>query len=281
VFTVASADGTEVRAYDEGQGRAIVMLGPGLDDGTRTKRLAARLTGRYRVLRLHRRQYRLDLKADPKLGGSPVPIAKEVEDAVAVARAVGEPVLLYGHSDGGVVALEALAASPSSFAGAVVYEPAAVIDEPLAGKDAHVLTEARALLAAGKPGKAIGMFLRGTIELPPWQARLAALAVALTPHYRRLVPAQLDSLDALDRLGVRLDTYARITVPTVLLGGDRGPAHIARRLDAVARVMPSARKVVMRGRDHGADLKAPKEVAAVIDEQATRVGLRSSHEVRG
>jgi len=265
VFTVASADGTDVRAYDEGQGRAIVMLGPGLDDGTRTRRLAARLTARYRVLRLHRRQYRLDLMADPKLGGSSVPIAREVEDAVAVARAVGEPVLLYGHSDGGVVALEALAASPSSFAGAVVYEPAAVIDEPLAGKDGEVLTRARALLAAGKPGKAIEVFLRDTIELPPWQARLAAMATALIPHYRRLVPAQLDSLEALDRLGVRLDTYAQITVPTVLLGGDRGPAHIARRLDAVARVMPQARKVVMRGRDHGADLKAPKEVAAVIE----------------
>jgi pimeloyl-ACP methyl ester carboxylesterase len=156
VFTVTSADGTDVRAYDEGKGPAIVMLGPRLDDGTRTKKLAAILAGRYRVLRLHRRQYRLDLKADPKLGGSPVSIAQEVEDVVAIVRAIGGPVLLYGHSDGGVVALEALAASPSSFAGAVVFEPAAVIDadKPLAGKDGRVLAEARATLAAGRPGKA-------------------------------------------------------------------------------------------------------------------------------
>ncbi len=277
LFTVTSADGTDVRAYDEGpaqrQGPAIVIVGPGLDDGTRTKRLAAHLTGRHRVLRLHRRQFRLDLKPDPKLGGSPVSIAQEVQDVVAVATGVGGPVLVYGHSDGGVVALEALAASPESFAGAVIFEPAAVIDaaKPLAGKDGEVLTAARAALAAGRPGKAMEIFFRRTIELPAWQAWPAAALVPLIPRYRRLVPAQLDSLEALDRLGARLDIYAKITVPTVLLGGDRSPAHIARRLDAVARVMPGARRVTMPGRDHGADLKHPKDVAAVIEEHARRV----------
>jgi pimeloyl-ACP methyl ester carboxylesterase len=286
VFTVSSADGTEVRAYDEGprglagrgvKGPAIVLLHPGLDDGTRPKRVAAFLTPKYRVLRPIRRQYRLDLK--PRT----TTIADEVSDVVAVARALGGPVLLYGHSDGAVVALEALAAAPDAFAGAVIYEPAAVIDpnEPLAGKDGVVLKEARAQLAKGKPGKAMSVFFRHTIELPPWQAKLAALAVGLIPRYRNLVGAQLDSLEALDRLGVRLDTYSRITVPTVLLGGDSGPAHIARRLDAIAAVMPHARKVVMPGRDHGADLKAPEEVAAVIERLAEEVGLPSDHEVPG
>lgn len=271
----------DVLAYDEGptinKGPAIVMLGPGLDDGRRTKRLAARLTSRFRVLRLHRRQYRLDLKP------AKTSIAQEVEDAVAVAQAVAGPVLLYGHSDGGVVALEALAAAPQTFAAGVVFEPAAVIDpaKPLAGKDGEVLTKARAALAAGRPGKAMDIFFRETIELPPWQAKAAAMLIPVVPRYRRLVGAQLDSLEALDRLGVRLDTYAKITVPTVLLRGDRGPAHIHERLDAIARAMPQARKVVLKGRDHGADLKAPREVAAVIEAQADRVGLRSDHELRG
>jgi pimeloyl-ACP methyl ester carboxylesterase len=276
MLTVPSADGTDVRAYDEGHGPAIVILGPGLDDGTRTKRLAAHLVARHRVLRLHRRQYRLDLKADPKLGGSPATIAEEVEDVLAVARVVGEPVFLYGHSDGGVVALEALAASPSSFTGAVIFEPAAVIDKPLAGNDGEVLAQARAALAAGRPGKAIEIFIRDTIELPPWQARLAAAGAALIPKYRRLIPCRLDALEALDRLGVRLDTYARITVPTLLLGGDRNPAHIVERLDAIERVMPQARRVVMAGRDHGADLKHPKQIAGIIEAETRRVGASSN-----
>jgi pimeloyl-ACP methyl ester carboxylesterase len=277
MLSIPSRDGTEVRAHDEGQGPAIVLLHPGLDDGTRPKRLAALLTPKYRVLRPIRRQYRLDLK--PRTAT----IAQEVEDVVALAKAMGAQVLLYGHSDGGVVALEALAAAPEVFAGGVIFEPAAVIDAnvPLAGKDGAVLKQARALLARGRPGKAFSVFLRDTIELKPWQARLTGFFVGIVPHYRRLVGAQLDSLEALDRLGVRLDTYSRITVPTVLLGGDRGPAHIARRLNAVAAAMPHARKVVMPGRDHGADLKAPKEVAAVIDGLAREIGLRSDHDVRG
>jgi pimeloyl-ACP methyl ester carboxylesterase len=272
VFTTTSADGTTVRAYDEGHGPAIVLLGPGLDDGTRDKKLANILAKRFRVVRLHRRQYRLDLKADPKLG-SPCTIAEEVLDVLAVVRAIGGPVVLYGHSDGGVVALEALAASPSSFAGGVIFEPAAVIGPPLSGEGGQVLKQARAALAAGRPGKAMAIFSRGASGLPPWQASLVGLIVAVVPKYRRLVPCQLDSLEALDQLGVRLDTYAMIEVPTVLLGGGskRNPAHIRKRLDAIQRVMPHAERVVMPKRDHGADLKAPKEVARVIETLADKV----------
>ncbi|MEV8441411.1 hypothetical protein AB0425_28865 [Actinosynnema sp. NPDC051121] len=64
---------------------------------------------------------------------------------------------------------------------------------------------------------------RGKVGLPPWQAWSAGVLTALVPRYRALVPARIDDLEALDRLGVRLDVYARITVPTLLLGGDRSP----------------------------------------------------------
>jgi pimeloyl-ACP methyl ester carboxylesterase len=271
MLTVTSADGTDVRAYDEGQGPTIVLLGPGLDDGTRTRRLAAILARRFRVIRLHRRQYRLDLKADPKLGGSPASVAQEVQDVLAVVRAVGQPVVLYGHSDGGVVALEALAASPASFAGAVIFEPAAVIGPPLAGEDGRILKRARAALAAGRPGKAAAIFSREPAGLPAWQAWLVGVTVPLVPKYRRLVPAQIDAIEAIDRLGVRLNVYAQIKVPTVLLGGDRGPAHIPARLNAIQQVMPHAERVVMHKRDHGADLKHPKDVARVIETLADKV----------
>jgi pimeloyl-ACP methyl ester carboxylesterase len=263
MITTTSADGTDVRVYDEGQGPAIVMLGPGLDDGTRCKKIAAILAERFRVVRLHRRQYRLDLKADPELGGSPCTVAQEVEDVLAVVRAIGEPVVLYGHSDGGVVALEALAASPSSFAGAVIFEPAAVVERPWSGEDGQVLKQARTALAAGRPGKAMAIFSHGAVGLPRWQALLVGMSVALIPKYRRLVPAQLDSLEAMDGLGVRLDAYAKIEVPAVLLSGDRSPPNIE-RLDAIERVMPHTERVVMHKRDHGADVKHPKQVAAII-----------------
>lgn len=264
MLTATAADGTTALAYDEGSGPAILLLHPGLDDGRRCKGLARILSGQgYRVLRLHRRQYRLDL---PKCT-----VAEEVLHVQAVVEAVGEPVLLYGHSDGGVIALESLVALPDAFAGAVIFEPASVVDSLWGGPDGEVIARARAALAAGRIGKAMEIFVRDGTGLPAWQAWVSGALTGLIPRYRRLVPAQINSLEAMDHLGVRLDAYAGITVPTVLLGGGRTPAHITRVVDAVASAIPSAERVVLPRRDHGADLKAPKEVAGVILSLAGKV----------
>lgn len=270
---VFSADGTDIAVHEEGTGPVILMVHPGLDDGTRSKKLAALLARRFRVLRLHRRQYRLDLKTD----GTPCSIVQEAEDVLAVAHAVGEPVLLYGHSSGAVVSLEALAASASAsaspFAGAVLFEPPALIHPPTADEN-EILVQARAAITAGKPAKAMRIFVRQAVGLPAWQATLFGAFTAVVPHHRRLAPSQIDDLEALQDLGIRLDAYARITVPTVLLGGDRSPANLAARLDTLKQVMPHSERVVMHRRDHGADLRAPEDVARAVEALADKVLLR-------
>jgi pimeloyl-ACP methyl ester carboxylesterase len=261
MLTTTASDGTSVHAYDEGDGPPILLLHPGLSDGTRCKGIARRLAGRgYRVLRLNRRQYRQDLPA--------CTVAEEVSHVLAVVEAVGSPVLLYGHSDGAVIALESLVASPSSFAGAVIFEPAVVTDQPLGKPD--TLARARAALPR-HPGKALEVFSVDAGGLPPWQAKVVGWLVALIPKYRRLAASQIDALEALERLGNRLDAYARISVPMVLLGGGTSLAHIKAKVAAVADVLPAAEHVVMPRRDHGADLKAPGEVAAVIASLAEKV----------
>lgn len=265
---VVSADGTDVSVREEGSGPVILMVHAGLDDGTRSRKLAALLARRHRVLRLHRRQYRLDLKAD----GKPCSIAQEAADVLAVARAVGEPVLVYGHSSGAVVTLEALAASASSspFVGAVLFEPPALIRPPVEG-EREVLRRARAAITAGKPGRAMRIFVRQAVGLPLWQATLFGAITSVVPRTRRLAPSQIDDLEALQDLGIRLETYAGIAVPIVLLGGDRSPANLAERLDALKHVMPHSERVVMHRRDHGADLRAPEDVARAVEALADKV----------
>ena len=54
-------------------------------------------------------QYHLDPPAP-----DPYSMTREVEDVLALAEAIGEPMVVVGHSSGGVVALEALAASRAS-----------------------------------------------------------------------------------------------------------------------------------------------------------------------
>ncbi|RDI66860.1 alpha/beta fold hydrolase [Nocardia pseudobrasiliensis] len=264
--SMVSADGVDIQVFDEGSGPPVLIIGPGLDDGTRTRKLAALLARRFRVIRLRRRQYRLDL-----LERGPFDVADEVADVLAVAHRLGTPLLVYGHSSGGVIALEAIAAEQHSFTGAVIFEPAAVLDAPWSGPNGEMITAARAAIAAGRSGRAMALFVHAVIGLPRWQSLAVGLLTALTPRHRRLVPCQINDLAAMDHLGPRLDTYARITVPTVLLGGDRSPARLTERVDAVAGVLPHAQRISLPRSDHGADVRHPDRVRRVIEDLADRV----------
>jgi pimeloyl-ACP methyl ester carboxylesterase len=281
LLTAAAPDGTTVRARDEGRGPAILILHPGMETGTRYKKVARTLAGRFRVLRLHRRQYRLDLKRDPALG-SPCTVAQEVEHVLAIARTVGAPVVVVGHSSGGTVALEALLESPSSFAGGVIYEPASVIRGPggahLAGdalpadgEPGDGLKRARAALAAGRPGGAMGTVIRITAGWPEWIASLAGVLTALFPAYRELIPCQVDDLEGMERLGVRLEAYAELRVPIAVVGGERSPAPVKDMVAAVAGAVPSAERVVLRGQGHNCHVRDPEQLARVIGALAGRV----------
>ncbi|MFI6923020.1 alpha/beta fold hydrolase [Nonomuraea spiralis] len=261
MLTVTSADGTEVRAIDEGRGPAIVVLHAGLDDGTQWGRVARLLAPRFRVVRVRRRQYRQDLVP-------PATMAQEAADVAAVAAVLGGPALLVGHSSGGVAALESLLAAPDAFAGAVLYEPPVPLGPSLGGAASAVV---EAALADGRPGRAMRVLFRDVVGLSPPVALLAALAVACHRPSRALVPHQVDDLLAIDALGDRMAAYAGIRVPVVLLGGERSPAHLGARLDALREAIPGARRVTLRREGHGAHLRASRAVADVIEAHADAV----------
>src|SRR5262245_36700029 len=281
LLTTTAADGTRVRALDEGRGPTILILPPGMETGTRYARVARLLSPRFRVIRLHRRQYRRDLKRDPAIG-SPSTVAQEAEHGLAPVAHVGAPVVLYGHSSGGPVALEALLASPSSFAGCLVYEPASVMGTPdgerLAGdvipgggELGDGLRRARAALVARKPGKALAIFTGIAVGWPAWLCRLAATLTAAIPSYRRLIPCQIDDLEAMERLGNRLAAYSSIERPVALIVGERSPVLLKQTVDAVASAIPGAELLVLRGRGHDGHVRDAKQLAGLIESFADKV----------
>jgi pimeloyl-ACP methyl ester carboxylesterase len=252
-----------------------------MDTGKSYARVAARLRRRYRVIRLHRRQYRLDLKKDPRLG-SPCTVADEVDHVLAIVKAVGTPVFLFGHSSGGPVALEALVASQSSFAGAMIYEPASVINSAgvlhLAGdrieRDGEVgegLRRARQALVSGKPGAAIGIFTQIAAGWPSLLASLGGALTALVPAYRRLIPCQIDDLEAMERLGVRLDAYSRLSLPVAMVCGERSPESNKEMVAAVAGVVPMVERITLSRQGHACHVYDPEQLARVIESLADRV----------
>jgi pimeloyl-ACP methyl ester carboxylesterase len=247
-------DGSIAEAVDEGMGTPILVVHGGTGDRNSWAPVTDLLRDRFRTVRLHRRQYRLDL-------AGPVSMAQEVEHVAAIAAALDRP-LLVGHSSGAVLSLEALAAEPERYRGAVLYEPPLRIGPPLGGA---AQVAAHAALDAGKPGRAFRIHLRDIVRAPAWLAYPAGLMAGRDPYLAALIARQIDDNDALDALGVRLDAYAKIDVPVLLMGGDKSPRHLTERLDALERALPHTRRIVLHGQGHMAERRAPDRVARAIE----------------
>lgn len=201
---------------------------------------------------------------------------------LAIVKAVGKPVLLFGHSSGGTVALEALVASPSSFVGGMIYEPALVLgstDGPhLAGdwieRNSEVgegLRRARQALAKSQPGRAIGIFTQVIAGWSDFLANTAGALTALVPAYRQLIPCQIDDLEAMERLGVRLDAYSKLNPPVEMVCGERSPDCNKDMVAAVAHVLPRVERIPLSRQGHACHVKDPQKLADVMEAFARRV----------
>jgi len=258
-----SADGGHVGWINEGQGPAILVIHPGSSDATSWEGVAARLSSRFRVARIQRRLYAAD--------GPPArhTMASEVDDVLAVAAAMGAPLVLVGHSSGAVVALECARTAPATFAGILLYEPPVAVTRPLGG---DALRRARAALDAGDPGRAMAIHLRDIVQVPRWQIAAIRLTPSIWRRMRAYAPPQIMDDEAIEALGVGLDRYAGIEVPTCLLGGDRSPANLRDRLDALAQALPRVTSVVhLRRQGHAAHLTDPIQVAWAVEDFADAV----------
>jgi pimeloyl-ACP methyl ester carboxylesterase len=264
-LNVESADGCLVEAVDEGRGPVTVVIsGAGLDDGGGYSRLAAQLRDTFRVLRLTRRQYRADVER-----WRPVDIADEASDVVALAQAAGRPCYLFGHSAGGAVALEAAVAAPECFDAIALYEPAIDLTELPLGVPSSTLA-ARQAINAGRPGRALEIFLRDMAGAPPAAAKLAQL-VALLPRFRtRLIPGQIADQEALERLGDRLPQYRSIERHVLLVGGSKSPQHFGRRIELLKSVLPSTDVHQMTGAGHMGPVRKAKDLARLLLTDAGR-----------
>jgi pimeloyl-ACP methyl ester carboxylesterase len=190
-------------------------------------------------------------------------MGNEVSDVLAIADAVGKPILLVGHSSGAVVALEAALASPSSLAGMVLYEPPVAVTSALGG---DALVRAQAALDSGDPGRAMRIHLREVVRAPTLFTWLVPLFPPIWRQVTKFAPGQIKDDKNLESLGVGIDRYAHLHVPALLIGGARSPHHLRDRLDALAGILPDVYSVaILRGQGHLANARAPIKVARIIE----------------
>ncbi len=217
----------------------------------------------FRVVRVARRIYVPGTSVPPAYS-----MAVEAADILAITGLLDGPVLLVGHSSGAVAALEAAVQAPRTFAGLFLYEPP-VPTRSLVGAEAA--RRAREALAAGDPREALRIHLRDIAQEPAEPAEGLIVDPKARTAFTAKVAAGLADIDALDALGVGVDRFRGLDVPTTLVEGDRSPAHLRERLADLAVALPNTRVVTLPGQGHTAHRTAPETLAGTIREAAERV----------
>jgi pimeloyl-ACP methyl ester carboxylesterase len=250
--TVTSRDGTSI-AFDRlGVGPPVVLVCGGSTDRTANAGLAAELATDHSV-------YNYDRRGRGDSGDTqPYAIEREVEDLAAVVEAAGGSANLYGTSSGAGLAMHAAAAGLPLTRLALWEPPYNVSGRPdLPADTAGVYRE---LVEAGRRGDAIEYFMAKVVGLPPefvagarqapWWAQQEALAHTLAYDATVMGDYTLPT-----------DVAKAITVPTLIVDGGASPGFMGETADALAALIPDARRTTLDGQQHDVD---PAVLAPVL-----------------
>jgi pimeloyl-ACP methyl ester carboxylesterase len=259
--TVTSADGTTI-AYDKlGTGPTVILVGGAFQYRSfdpRTAEIARALSDRFTV-------FHFDRRGRGDSGDThPYAVAREVEDIAALIEAAGGPACLYGMSSGAPLALDAVSAG-LDVPKIAVYEAPFLVDGGRAvGPD--YLQRLDALLAAGDRTGAVALFLTEGVGVPaeyvaamreqPMWSGFEAVAPTLA-YDARIMDGTLD--------GRALPTHrwAAVTCPALIADGGASPDSMRTAADALATLLPDARRVTIPGQDHGV---APEAIVPLLAE---------------
>lgn len=248
VENALSADGTRIAYERTGDGPVLILVGGALNNRHSADALVPHLADNFSVVAFDRRG-----RGD-STDTRPYAPAREVDDLKALIEAVGGSAMVFGHSSGAVLSLEAAAAG-------VAITRLAINEPPYLTGNAETrsatMRDVEAALEAGDRGTAVEIFIRTTgvpfdpaMKTQPWFVALEAVARTI-PYDLALVG---DS-------SVPVDQLAKITAPTLGLYGGASPAWAAASIAAVVGAIPGATQKVLEGQTHAAN---PAVLAPVL-----------------
>lgn len=242
--TVVSADGTEIASKRKGSGPPLVLVhGSGVSDHRRWE-----IAGVRPSLAEHTTVYALDRRGRGESGDADdYSMDKEVQDVLAVVKAIDRPVTLLGHSFGANLALEA-SLRTDSLNGLVLYEPGIPVGDHTMGEPA-VIAQMNDLLAEGNNEEALVVFLREIGGLTPdeidifrddpsWADRVAGA---------HTLPREEE---ACSMHALRPNRLKDLITPTLLLSGENSPQKFKDATKTIHDVLPNSRMVTFEGEQH-------------------------------
>jgi pimeloyl-ACP methyl ester carboxylesterase len=183
-----------------------------------------------------------------------------MEDLEALIEAVGAPALVFGHSSGGALALH-VARRGARIEKLAIYEPPFFVDDARVALPPDYLERLQAL----SPEEALEYFLTVAIQLPPPALEASKhdpswpglVSVAHTLIYDNVLMWPEEQRGPLPREWA--DDVGEL--PTLVMAGGDSPAWMRNAAQAVAELLPNARRLTFEGCTHAAP---PERVAAAL-----------------
>jgi pimeloyl-ACP methyl ester carboxylesterase len=256
---VESADGTRIAFERQGSGPAVILV-----DGAMCYRANGPNGPLAALLARHFTVYTYDRRGRGESGDTaPYTVDREIDDLRALVKEAGASVYLYGISSGGALALEAVNAG-LPVRKLALYEVPYVVDRSrkIIADDYEATLDS--LVAAGKRGAAISLFMTKGIGLPGIVVVMMRLmpawpklkAVAHTLPYDTVFTAPLQRGRPLPA-----DRWPGVTVPTAVIAGTRSQGWIQTAMRSLAGVLPTAEHRTLPGQTH---IVKPAALAPVL-----------------
>ena len=264
-----SADGTPIGYRRLGAGPGLIVISGGYLAAQHYMRLAGALADAFTVYVPDRRGRGASGPPGDRFG-----MGRECED-VAALLAESSAEFLFGHSSGGLIALQAGRTLPQ-------VSKLAVFEPPLS-EDGSIssawIGEFDRQVARGRPAAALAAFLQADHLVPalwPRPLLVGMLALYLRWEKRRVEPpdAPIESLIPLQRLDgllvAEMDSSQRcmagMTAEVLLLGGEKSPRFLREIMDALHDTLPRSQRIELPRTGHEGPLSAgqPELVAQAL-----------------
>ena len=231
-----SVNGVSFAYLDEGSGPPIVLVHGSVSDYREWSKQTAAFAKHYRVIAYSRRYHWPNLVAGKDADAS---VERQTDDLAAIIRALGiAPAHIVGHSLGGAVALNLALRYPELVNTLVLAEPAVsgVLgqtpdNEAVAKESQAIRAEMREAFASGDAERIVRTYAS---HVAPGDFEKAS------PEIRQMLIANVSAFQldfTSSRSPFTCDDARRVSVPVLILFGDRSPLGLQRIAEAAARCM--------------------------------------------
>ena len=260
-----TVSGVEIAYLDEGAGPAVILGHCSSASHKEWLPLIEQLTPDWRVLAPDFIGYG---QSDPWPAEQPFSIDADVNVLLALAETVDARLHFVGHSYGAALALEAARQLGERVKGLVLVEPVSfhLLRQEARPEWAEVETMGREILGAvakGDDREAAKAFMTYWLGRVRWWLAPDKFKTAIANTIPKVALEFGIAIDA----QTRLQDYAAIAAPTLLIAGSKTRAPTRAIVDLLAATLPNATVEILKGAGHMSPFTHPAELNRLIVER--------------